>query len=50
MDLVIALGAGVIVGLVYAVLQVRSPAPPPVALLGLAGMLMGYGALEWWLA
>ena len=50
MDMVFALGAGIIVGLVYAVIQVRSPAPPPKALLGLAGMLMGYWALESWLA
>ncbi|WP_422758671.1 DUF1427 family protein [Paenarthrobacter sp. C1] len=31
-------------------MRVRSPAPPPIALLGLAGMLIGYGALRWWVA
>ncbi len=50
MELVIALGAGILVGLVYAVMRVRSPAPPPIALLGLAGMLLGYGSLQWWVA
>lgn len=37
----VALAAGVLVGLVYALLQVRSPAPPVVALVGLLGMLIG---------
>lgn len=37
----VALGAGVLVGLIYALLQVRSPAPPVVALVGLLGMLLG---------
>lgn len=37
----IALGAGLLVGLIYSLLQVRSPAPPAIALIGLLGMLMG---------
>lgn len=37
----ISLGAGVLVGLVYALLKVRSPAPPAIALIGLLGMLIG---------
>lgn len=37
----ISLGTGVLVGIIYALLQVRSPAPPAVALLGLLGMLIG---------
>ncbi|PZW48271.1 XapX domain-containing protein [Humitalea rosea] len=36
-----ALGAGVLVGIIYGVLQVRSPAPPVVALVGLLGILAG---------
>ncbi|GGZ41032.1 DUF1427 family protein [Streptomyces poonensis] len=36
-----ALLAGVLVGVVYVVVRVKSPAPPPVALLGLLGMLLG---------
>ena len=36
-----SLGAGLLVGLVYALLQVRSPAPPVVALVGLLGILAG---------
>jgi XapX domain-containing protein len=38
---VISLGAGLLVGVIYGVLDVRSPAPPVVALVGLLGILMG---------
>lgn len=37
----ISMGAGLLVGVVYSLLGVRSPAPPLVALLGLAGILIG---------
>lgn len=37
----IALGIGLLVGLLYGVFQVRSPAPPVIALVGLLGMLIG---------
>jgi len=37
----LSLGAGVLVGIIYALIQVRSPAPPAIALLGLLGMLIG---------
>ncbi|MDR7269488.1 XapX domain-containing protein [Pelomonas saccharophila] len=37
----LSLGAGLLVGVIYALLQVRSPAPPAIALLGLLGMLVG---------
>jgi XapX domain-containing protein len=37
----LSLAAGVLVGVIYALLTVRSPAPPAVALLGLLGMLVG---------
>ncbi|WP_431613577.1 DUF1427 family protein [Enterobacter roggenkampii] len=37
----ISLAAGVLIGLMYAVLKVRSPAPPALALIGLLGMLEG---------
>lgn len=36
-----SLAAGVLVGVLYALMGVRSPAPPVVALLGLLGMLAG---------
>lgn len=36
-----SLGAGVLVGVVYGLIQVRSPAPPVVALVGLLGILLG---------
>ncbi|NJS15774.1 MAG: XapX domain-containing protein [Sphingopyxis sp.] len=38
---VIALGAGLLVGVIYGLLNVRSPAPPIVALVGLLGILVG---------
>ncbi len=37
----ISLGAGLLVGIVYSLLHVRSPAPPTIALVGLLGMLAG---------
>jgi XapX domain-containing protein len=37
----LSLGAGMLVGIVYSLLDVRSPAPPAVALLGLVGILWG---------
>ena len=37
----IALAVGVLVGVIYGLLNVRSPAPPVVALIGLLGMLVG---------
>jgi XapX domain-containing protein len=37
----VSLGAGLLVGLVYSLLNVRSPAPPLVALVGLLGILVG---------
>jgi XapX domain-containing protein len=36
-----SLGAGVLVGVIYALINVRSPAPPVVALVGLLGILIG---------
>lgn len=37
----ISLGAGVLAGLLYGLINVRSPAPPAIALVGLLGMLVG---------
>ena len=37
----VSLGAGLLVGIVYSLLNVRSPAPPVVALVGLFGILVG---------
>jgi len=36
-----SLGAGLLVGVVYSLINVRSPAPPVVALVGLLGILVG---------
>jgi XapX domain-containing protein len=36
-----SLGAGLLVGVIYSLLNIRSPAPPLVALVGLLGILLG---------
>jgi XapX domain-containing protein len=36
-----SLGAGLLVGVIYSLMNVRSPAPPVVALVGLLGILAG---------
>jgi XapX domain-containing protein len=38
---IVALAAGIVVGVFYGCLGVRSPAPPVVALVGLFGILIG---------
>ena len=40
-----SLGAGILVGIIYDLLNVRSPAPPVIALIGLFGILLGEQAL-----
>ncbi|APO93954.1 XapX domain-containing protein [Xanthomonas vesicatoria] len=37
----LSLGAGLLVGVIYSLLNVRSPAPPVIALVGLLGILVG---------
>lgn len=37
----LSLGAGLLVGIAYSLMGVRSPAPPTIALLGLLGILLG---------
>lgn len=37
----LSLGAGLLVGIVYSLVNVRSPAPPVIALVGLLGILVG---------
>ncbi|MCV4154189.1 XapX domain-containing protein [Pseudomonas aeruginosa] len=41
MNYVISLGIGLLVGVLYAALDFRSPAPPAIALVGLLGMQLG---------
>lgn len=41
----LSFGAGLLVGVVYSLLQVRSPAPPIIALVGLLGILLGEQAV-----
>ncbi|AWJ87069.1 XapX domain-containing protein (plasmid) [Azospirillum sp. TSH58] len=45
MPYMLSLGAGILVGVLYALLGVRSPAPPTIALIGLLGMLVGEQAV-----
>jgi XapX domain-containing protein len=37
----LSLGAGILAGVIYGLINVRSPAPPVIALIGLLGMLIG---------
>ncbi len=37
----LSIAAGLLVGVVYSLLNVRSPAPPAIALVGLLGILLG---------
>lgn len=37
----VTLATGLLVGIIYSLLNVRSPAPPVIALLGLLGILVG---------
>ena len=41
MNYLLSLGVGLLVGVIYNLLDVRSPAPPAIALVGLLGMLAG---------
>ena len=41
----VALAVGLLIGVIYGVLNVRSPAPPVVALVGLLGILAGEQAV-----
>lgn len=43
--LLLSLAVGLLVGVIYGLLNVRSPAPPYVALLGLRGILLGEQAV-----
>jgi XapX domain-containing protein len=45
--LLISFAVGLLVGVVYGVIRVKSPAPPIVALLGLLGMVIGEQAGGW---
>jgi XapX domain-containing protein len=48
--LVISFLVGLVVGVAYGVIQVKNPAPPIVALVGLLGMVLGEQAGGWLLA
>jgi XapX domain-containing protein len=42
----ISLGMGLAVGVIYGLVQVSSPAPPLIALVGLLGMVLGEQAID----
>ena len=42
---VLSFAAGLLVGVIYGLLNVRSPAPPVIALVGLLGILIGEQAV-----
>jgi XapX domain-containing protein len=44
-DCIIALAAGALVGVIYGLINVRSPAPPIIGLVGLVGILLGEQAV-----
>ena len=48
--MLISFGVGLMVGVAYALLRVKSPAPPLVALAGLLGMVWGEQLIERFLA
>jgi XapX domain-containing protein len=45
-DYIAALAAGALVGVIYGLINVRSPAPPSVGLVGLLGILLGEQAVQ----
>ena len=45
MPYIVSLGVGLGIGVIYALIDVRSPAPPLVALAGLLGMVLGEQAV-----
>ncbi len=47
MPYLLSLGVGLLVGVIYGLLTVKSPAPPVIALIGLLGMLGGEAAVSY---
>ena len=45
--LFVSFAVGLLVGVLYGVIRVKSPAPPIIALLGLLGMVLGERAGGW---
>jgi XapX domain-containing protein len=48
--LLISFLVGLLVGVAYGLIRVKSPAPPIVALIGLLGMVLGEQAVVWLVA
>lgn len=44
---ILSVAVGLLIGAIYALLAVKSPAPPIIALLGLLGILAGEAGVQW---
>ncbi|TYP73406.1 DUF1427 family protein [Paenibacillus methanolicus] len=46
-SMLLALGTGIVIGIVFQSLRIPSPAPPFLGLLGLLGMFLGQRLIPW---
>ncbi|MBB3111560.1 XapX domain-containing protein [Paenibacillus phyllosphaerae] len=46
-SMLLALGTGLVIGVVFQTLRIPSPAPPFLGLLGLLGMFLGQRLVPW---
>ncbi|MFB9326250.1 DUF1427 family protein [Paenibacillus aurantiacus] len=46
-SMLLALGTGIVIGVVFQTLRIPSPAPPFLGLLGLLGMFLGQRLIPW---
>ncbi|WP_082595318.1 DUF1427 family protein [Paenibacillus sp. Soil750] len=46
-SMLIALATGIVIGVVFQLLKIPSPAPPFLGLLGLLGMFLGQRLMPW---
>ncbi|SDO12665.1 XapX domain-containing protein [Paenibacillus sp. yr247] len=47
LSFLLALGAGLAIGIVFQVIRLPSPAPPLLGLIGLIGMFLGQRLIPW---
>ncbi|MED4586720.1 XapX domain-containing protein [Brevibacillus choshinensis] len=46
-SILVALGTGIVIGVVFQSLRIPSPAPPMLGLIGLIGMFLGQRLIPW---
>ncbi|MFC8689091.1 XapX domain-containing protein [Brevibacillus porteri] len=46
-SILLALGTGIVIGVVFQSLRIPSPAPPMLGLIGLIGMFLGQRLIPW---